>query len=254
MAYARRIWEMAAFEAGAGPARDMTAPRAYLSARRCWPTYEDAPILPKCVRWLAGPSDGLARLPAGAVGALVWAFEHGDELRAVQLEALGEDGGRLDAWPTLDRPAKRKTHGRTAAAWLKLPRPGAHTLVLVEGPVDALAAHWLHPSATVWCCGGGLRLAKADLPAGLLELKADADKTPKADAIGLELKKAGIRVEIGERGRGDVADALATHISEVYEERTAIMEYDGELPREKAEAEAIRIAWKGAASSARRAG
>ena len=216
MAYARRIWEMAAFEAGAGPARDMTAPRAYLSARRCWPTYEDAPILPKCVRWLAGPSDGLARLPAGAVGALVWAFEHGDELRAVQLEALGEDGGRLDAWPTLDRPAKRKTHGRTAAAWLKLPRPGAHTLVLVEGPVDALAAHWLHPSATVWCCG--------------------------------------IRVEIGERGRGDVADALATHISEVYEERTAIMEYDGELPREKAEAEAIRIAWKGAASSARRAG
>ena len=242
VAYALRIWS-----AAASTPRDMTAPRAYLETRRCWPTFDDAPVLPACVRWLASPSDELVKLPADSVGCLVWAFsDRRDELRAVQLEALGADGGRLDAWPTLDKPAKRKTHGRLADAWLKLPRPGAHTLVLVEGPLDALAAHWLHPAAAVWCCGGGLRLAKTDLPADVEEIiiEADADATASADAIGCELLKAGLRVEIGERGNGDVADALAAHIAEVYEERAAIMEYDGELSRGEAEAEAIRLAWK----------
>ena len=225
----------------------MTAPRAYFSVRRCWPAYEGAPPLPACVRWLASPSDELVKLPAGAVGCLVWAFEHGDdEIRAVQLEALGADGSRLDAWPNA-AGAKRKGHGPISGAWLKLPRPGADTLVLVEGPTDALAAHWLHPAATVWCCGGGLRLQPADLD-GVEEvfIEADADTVGKrkADKIGWILKKGGIRVKIGERRRGDVADVLKERIEDVYEERAAIMEYDGELPREKAEAEAIRIAWK----------
>ena len=35
--------------------------------------------------------------------------------------------------------------------------------MLVEGPVDALAARWLHPGAVVWCCGGALRLDPGEL-------------------------------------------------------------------------------------------
>ena len=52
-------------------------------------------------------------------------------------------------------------------AYLQLPAPEATALVLVEGPVDALAARWLHPGTVVWCCGGALRLDPGELPAGV---------------------------------------------------------------------------------------
>ena len=49
-------------------------------------------------------------------------------------------------------------------------------------------------------------------------------------------------MRIGERGRGDVAEALALRISEHYHERAAVLEYDGERPRQ--EAEALAAAWR----------
>ena len=88
------------------------------------------------------------RLPAGAAGALVFRFDvDAQALAAVQLEALTTDGQRLTAWPSSSstREAKRLTHGRLRGAYLQLPAPEATALVLVEGPVDALAARWLHP-------------------------------------------------------------------------------------------------------------
>ena len=100
------------------------------------------------------------RLPAEACGALVWRFDaDAQALVAMQLEALASDGQRLTAWPSSSstREAKRLTHGRLRGAYLQLPASEATALV-VEGPVDALAAHWLHPGAVVWCCGGALRL------------------------------------------------------------------------------------------------
>ena len=113
--------------------------------------------------------------------------------------------------------------------------------MLVEGPVDALAARWLHPGAVVWCCGGALRFNPGELPAGVdaVLIEADADAVRQADEIGRGLQAAGVAVRIGERG--DVAEALALRISEHYHERAAVLEYDGERPR--AEAEAQAAAW-----------
>ena len=56
------------------------------------------------------------------------------------------DGQRLTAWPSSSstREAKRLTHGRLRGAYLQLPALEATALMLVEGPVDALAARWLH--------------------------------------------------------------------------------------------------------------
>ena len=65
----------------------------------------------------------------------------------------------------------------------------------------------------------------------------------QADEIGRGLQAAGVAVRIGERGRGDVAEALALRISEHYHERAAVLEYDGERPRAEAEAEALAAAW-----------
>ena len=124
------------------------------------------------------------------------------------------------------------------AAYLQLPAPEATALVvLVEGPVDALAARWLHPGAVVWCCGGALRLDPGELPASVnaVLIEADADATLLADEIGRGLQAAGVAVQIGERQQGDVAEALALRISEHYHERAAVLEYDGERPRAEAE-------------------
>ena len=118
--------------------------------------------------------------------------------------------------------------------------------MLVEGPVDALAARWLHPGTVVWCCGGALRLDPGELPAGVdaVLIEADADAVRHADEIGRGLQAASVTVRIGERGRGDVAEALALRISEHYHERAAVLEYDGARPRAEAEAEALAAAWR----------
>ena len=246
LAYARSIWSATV------PAGEVDAVRRYLARRWCWPP-EIA--LPDCVRWLSVPAARIAsrRLPDGAAGALVFGFDvdaqaDAQALAAVQLEALASDGQRLTAWPSSSstREAKRLTHGRLRGAYLQLPAPEATALVLVEGPVDALAARWMHPGAVVFCCGGALRLDPGELPAGVnaVLIEADADAVRRADEIGRGLQAAGVAVRIGERGRGDVADALALRISKHYDERAAILEYDGERPRQEAEVEALAAAWR----------
>ena len=249
LAYAKMIWS-ATVQAG-----EVDAVRRYLARHWCWPP-EIA--LPDCVRWLSVPAARIAsrRLPAKACGALVWSFYVAGRaanappmslLSGVQLEAMVPDGHRLTAWPSSSstREAKRLTHGRLRGAYLQLPAPeAAALLVLVEGPVDALAARWLHPGAVVWCCGGALRLDPGELPAGVnaVLIEADADATPLADEIGRGLQAAGGAVQIGERQQGDVAEALALRISEHYHEKAAVLEYDGERPRHEAEAKAE--AWR----------
>ena len=100
------------------------------------------------------------------------------------------------------------------------------------------------PSTPSRPVGGALRLDPGELPAGVDAVLIEAD----ADEIGRGLQAAGGAVRIGERGRGDVAEALALRISEHYHERAAVLEYDGERPRAEAEAEAeaeaLAAAWR----------
>ena len=242
--YARSIWSATV------PAGEVDTVRRYLARCWCWPP-EIA--LPDCVSWLSVPAARIAsrRLPGGAAGPLVFRFDvDAQALAAVQLEALASDGQRLTAWPSSSstREAKRLTHGRLRGTYLRLSAPEATALVLVEGPVDALAARWLHPGAVVWCCGGALRLDPGELPAGVdaVLIEADADAVRRADEIGRGLQAAGVAVQIGERQQGDVAEVLALRISEHYHEKAAVLEYDGERPRHeaKAKAKAKAEAWR----------
>ena len=240
-AFAGEIWESAGREERSAAA--IAAFCAYFDRRLCWPTFEGAPRLPACVRWLA--AGGRVAMPPEAVGCLVWGFRTPQgQLAAVQLEALSAAGRCLDDWPNAPG-AKRKTHGPIGTAWLQVGTP-TKTLVLCEGPTDALAAWWLHPGAAVWCCGGTLRLKRDDL-AGVVEtvrIEADADATSKADSLGIALQADDLRVSVMERQRGDVADALAERIREAVAERAAIRESDGEMPRPEAEDAAIQDAWR----------
>lgn len=198
---ARRLW------AAAAPLEPVAADPgwAYLVViRRCWPPAILGLEAPACVRWLAVDVTP-EKLPANAAGALVWAFtDASGAVNAVQLEALAGDGTRLEEWPGIDGNPKRKTLGRFAGAWLRIPArrrdPGRRELVLVEGPGDALAAQWLWPEAAVWAAGGPVDRLDPDevRSCSRLILAADADPAGrKAASAALErLEAAGVDVAI----------------------------------------------------------
>ena len=245
MVHAARIWDK-------GVRADHTPGRIYLSKRRwVWPGPEvaGAPNLPQAVRWLTRPAalvhdpetgKPLLWLLEDAAGALLFAFtDAAGKVVAVQFEGLAATGKRI-------RKRFRGTHGRRDGAFLRLPPRGPRKprVVLVEGPVDALAANWLYPNAVVLCCGGGLK-PPADLPEGYaVKIEADGDSSGRTAAgkvrDALELK--GIAVEVNWRAKGDLAEEWADTLRYERIEHAALMEMDGELTREEAKAASVK-AW-----------
>ncbi|MCY3670426.1 MAG: toprim domain-containing protein [Alphaproteobacteria bacterium] len=228
--FAGRIWEAGGT---AGPVL------VYLAGRGAWPP--DRP-LPHSVRWLARDACrqfDLRGFPDDAAGAVIYAFGNpaSGALAAVQLDALSEDG-RLPArrW--------RRTHGAPKGAAFPALAPGAdpgEALHVAEGPVDALAiATWRGRQA--WAGGGtaGLlplapALANRDRP---IVIEADGDGPGWRDAMALQdAMIARNRTAHLESWPGcDPAEGLAAD----WEERAAILEYDGGMAR----AEAERRAWE----------
>lgn len=114
--------------------------RTFLAARRAWPpsSLPDAPLLPPDVRWLPAERADLGNprwkgLPAGAEGAVVFAWRRHSDIRAVSLIALDGDGRRL-AWGK----AKTLTYGSRAGACFEARKIGAAVHVC-EGELSALA-------------------------------------------------------------------------------------------------------------------
>ena len=97
-------------------------------------------------------------LPETAAGALVFAItDAAGKVFAVQLEALTEAGERTPWTDGKGQPRTRyrQTRGRATGAYMRLGGSGKKNfLVLVEGPVDGLAAFWLWPDSAIWGCAG----------------------------------------------------------------------------------------------------
>ncbi len=249
-AYARQLWAK-------GVPADDTPGRIYLTERWVWPGLHvtGAPNLPaEVVRWLSRKTaartvapcteKGLW-LPKGAAGALMFAFTEADNVIAVQFEGLTADGERTPYTTRRQEMNRfRQFRGRVAGAYMLLRRAESKSLlILVEGPADALAAWWLWPNAAaVWSCAGtsGLAQVQPDHVTGFdtVALAADGDRAGQKAAwrTTVRLFEAGIPVKRWPSRRGaDPVDSLAERL----QERAAIVEFDGRLPRLEAEA----VAW-----------
>ena len=257
-ALAARLW------AESGPA-DSTPGRAYLAARFAWPPAGIGPDLPATVRWLASgavapePAAKWRDLPAGAVGALVFAWRSAETVtqdrplhelpprhelarchRAVSLLAVAAAGERVTWFG--ERAVRVCTVGsRTGAAFEARAGEGAGELHVCEGELDALAlslAPWCGPGRIVAAGGtSGMRRA-GEIASGPVVLHCDGDPGGRGavERARHAIAEAGraVRVEWYPVGT-DPADALA----ELVRERAAIREHDGGEARDDAD----RGAW-----------
>ena len=239
-----QLWENAV-PADDGPGR------VYLAQRWVWPSVEveKAPPLPDAVRWVSRKTARQVgqRLPAGAVGALAYRCDTATgELTGVQLEALDANAGRLPFGT-----AKRLfvPGSRIVGSFLRLPPrrspPHERLLVSVEGPLDALAATWLWPDAEVWCSCGPLRKPTGELDGYTVRIEADGDgpgRTAAAKVRDALEAVEGVSVKVNWRTHGDVAEEWANTVCYERLERAALMETEGGLTREEADAAAAE-AW-----------
>ena len=229
---ARTLWDSAT------PADDSPAHK-YLTGRHVWP--ESGPSLPRSVRWLAQSrcpalKDKWRGLPYGAAGAIVFLYHRPTEIapRAVSLDALDENGKRLTVrW--------RRTFGeKNGTVFQVTPGSDDGPVVLCEGEVTALAAHWLHLDSRprVWAAGGtsGMttvaRLAPRNRP---LVVEMDGDPSGWKTAYELTLARPGVTLRPSPQHQ-DAADTLG----ELLSERAAIREEHGGMSRR----EAFAVAWR----------
>ena len=235
---ARALWR-------AGVTADDSPGRAYLAARLAWPPSGLGPRLPASVRWLAR-EEALGHvstakwhgLPAGAIGALVFAWcDKGGELGGVSLVAVNEAGGRV----TFGRVAKVYMLGSRAGATFMARRGELDGLIHVaEGEIDALAlslAPWCG-SGAVLAAGGTAGLRRADkLGTGSVVIHADGDRGGggAAATVQARIQAAGRQCSIRWYG-DDPADALSVWLRE----RSAVREADGD----EARADADLGAWR----------
>ena len=182
------------------------------------------------------------RLPRECAGAVVFRLESTlGELQAVQLEGLDGHGRRL-------RPQRfRRNFGPLTGALFRVDVDRPAGVVVVEGPVDALAAAWLWPGLSAWATCGTAGLASLTASKiqtagwqGPVKIISDPDAKGRTAAREAEaaLNRAGWDVELTLRpnNAGDVADELAGAI----EEKAAIVEHDGGVSA----AQAITVAWE----------
>ena len=119
---------------------------------------------------------------------------------------------------------------------------GASKLLIVEGEVDALAAHWLNPDHEAWAVGGTAGLKNWNGAPGdcrPVQIVADGDSKGReaGELARAAAKTAGHRVTVDWSPIGkDLADELAVTLAE----RIAILEVEARVTHR----EATKLAWQ----------
>ena len=257
---------------------------AYLAGRGTWPT--DAGPLPGCVRWLPPaavtqlpgwetdrgrmarltppadldqpvPSPHAPEPPGGwqppMCGVVVWVLQRpGEEPDAVEVEAVNMHGNRPEKW--------KRTLGYGSGRVFELPPPTGSpwpdsdapplTVVLVEGPTDALALARLQLPGVLIRAGAGTggmnETAVADLPLDVpAVLIGDGDKPGRRAATKLhaDLDATGRTCYAAVLRRGDPDELLrcadVADLADLHNERAGIYEYDGGRSASAATARAL---------------
>ena len=227
----------------------------YLVKRWCWPPEGELAggPLPPDIRWL-NRRQFPARVPgfpAAAEGLLLFGYRPiaGGDVAAVSLEALQQNGDRMDwrrekptdPYPFLEGERWRRTYGsRKGAAFEAAPGVDGLPVVLCEGEVTALACRWLHPGCRVLACGGtsGLEAVARKAKGGSVVIEVDGDPAGQkvARMVQAALPLGAVEVRGWDRtDKQDAADMLKSDL----EQRAAVLEYDGGMTR----IEADRTAW-----------
>lgn len=220
-----------------------TLAHTYLAGRLAWPPAECGHPLPQTVAFLPKvATPPYVRLPRVCAGAVVFRLESAPgELQAVQLEGLDGHGRRL-------RPQRfRQNVGPLKGALFRVDVDRPAGVVVVEGPVDALAAVWLWPGLAAWATCGTAGLESLTAPKiqaagwqGPVKIISDSDPKGRTAAREAEaaLNKGGWDVELTLQpdNAGDVADELAGAV----QEKAAIVEHDGGVSA----AQALSVAWE----------
>jgi len=191
-----------------------TPAMAYLAARRVWPPDGPAPN----VFWIPRhiwPGD----LPPRADGAAVFPITDRDgHVRGVHVEALDGGGGRV-GWSPGDR--YRRTFGRVSGGVYLAHRPPTHprSVVIAEGPMDALACRWLRRDRYALCVAIVGVVSHAPLwicPEGVpVTIETDAGEAGRDQGNRLRDRLAilGRDVRLRHRTEGDPADELAAAVA-----------------------------------------
>ena len=224
---ARRLWAAAGpLTPGIGPAWTYLAVR-----RRVWPPavvaggLGAAGTMPEsAVRELtaAAAAEAGLKLPPEAAGAVVYAYtDVAGDVGGVQVEAVSAAAEALTAWPGHEAPIKRPLRGRLAGRFLRLPARGSRdgsTVVVTEGPLDALAAAWMWRDADV-LGGSSTSALRALTPADVagyerVILAGDRDQAGLAATLAAaDRLDGGPEVWKGDDGQ-DVADHLGAALAQ----------------------------------------
>ena len=220
----------------------------YLRGRKLWPEHLDLDLSDVLFvpQWdKAAPKKDI---PLDCAGFVLWAFrdpfDRSAQLKAVQWEAVREDGQRTS-------PRLRRVWGvASATCWRPRPLAPAQGVLLVEGPTSALAAWWLGPSwfgAAIDVQGvlssSVMASVAAQIEHSLVILVADPDKAGR-DAVRKARAACGPSVTCdvlwtGNDG-GDVVDWLAAELDTLSGKMI-----DGGHDQKEADA----MAWEGLASA-----
>ena len=194
-----------------------TPAQRYLAERWVWPPDGlGGPDLPDPIRWLPRAAFDLRRLsgvPADAAGLVLFGFAPvpGGPVGAVATEALTVKGKRPES-------RFRKGYGPRIGLAFEAAAGTSGNAVLVEGPVTALAARWLHPGCRVLAVGGtayGACAKALDVPDGAsVLLLPDGDPAGERGArkARKRLEARGVRTRLVWRSSGDPADEWADRL------------------------------------------
>ncbi|MDE0698267.1 MAG: hypothetical protein OXH76_20810 [Boseongicola sp.] len=189
----------------AGPV-DTPAER-YLIERHVWPPDNRAPP----VKWI-GVRAFPHELPSGAAGAIVFPLIGKDgPAPACQWQAVTADGKGL-----LHKDRKRITYGEAKSKnrvfYGNRPSYDPPPVTIVcEGPIDALAAYWMHKWSRALIVGSAGELGNFPLwpiPSGVpVIIEAHGDPAgKKASVLRARLQAAGWAASVNHRKRGDPKD------------------------------------------------
>ena len=205
----------------------------YLASRFCWPPASMRVPLPNnSVKWLpraALTKAALKSMPDEAEGAMAFVRLNLRTRRAAALALVALDAAaRRILW--FGKVKSREVGKRKGTAFVSRPAKGAAETHIAEGEIDALALRWTQRGRCLSVGGtSGLLDAARSIP-GTLTIHADGD-ADGAKFAEIARHKAGVpKVEFSAAGH-DPASELAA----IIEERAAIREFDGKLPRRDAE-------------------